>query len=60
MFAYVCAIIGMVGMFYPWRIRQALAWCASSGARVKAFGGILLSIGGACLILFIVGLFTKK
>ncbi len=44
-FAYVCAIIGMFGMFYPWRIRQALAWCASSGARVKAFGGILLSIG---------------
>ena len=24
---------------------QALAWCASSGARVKVFGGILLAIG---------------
>ena len=25
-FAYVLAIIGMYGMFYPWRIERALKW----------------------------------
>lgn len=55
-FAYVCAITGMFGMFYPWRIRQALAWCASSDARVKAFGGALL---GAGALFCAIGLFVK-
>ena len=28
-FAYVLAIIGMYGMFYPWRIETALKWIRS-------------------------------
>jgi len=29
-FAYVLAIIGMYGMFYPWRIEAALVWVRKS------------------------------
>ena len=28
-FAYLCAIGGMFGMFYPWRFRQLLTWLAA-------------------------------
>ena len=44
-FAYVCAIIGMFGMFYPWRIRQALAWLAEKPVRVAALGVLALATG---------------
>ena len=43
--AYICAIAGMFGMFYPWRIRQALAWLASSTPRVRLFGAACLAYG---------------
>ena len=49
-FAYVCAIIGMIGMFYPWRIRQALAWRAEKPIRVRAVGGVFTALG----VLFVV------
>jgi hypothetical protein len=44
-FAYLCAVTGMFGMFYPWRIRQALAWIASSPVRVAASGALVLATG---------------
>jgi len=44
-FAYVCAITGMFGMFYPWRIRQALAWRAAKPVRVRAVGAALAAAG---------------
>lgn len=44
-FAYACAITGMFAMFYPWRIRQALAWLASSRVRVAATGALSLAAG---------------
>ena len=44
-FAYVCAMVGMFGMFYPWRIRQALAWLAASQAKVSATGWASLATG---------------
>ncbi len=44
-FAYICAISGMFGMFYPWRIRQALTWRASSLTRVKLVGVVFLIVG---------------
>ena len=50
-FAYLCAFLGMVGMFYPWRIRQALAWLAASSGRVAATGGLALAAGGLFLAL---------
>ena len=50
-FAYACIIVGMFGMFYPWRIRQALAWMAAAPARVRAAGIVLAAIGGMFLVL---------
>ena len=50
-FAYVCAFTGMVGMFYPWRIRQALAWIASSSAMVLATGAAGLATGALFIAL---------
>ena len=54
-FAYICAITGMFGMFYPWRIRQMLAWIAADRMRVAATGvaaaatGILFLVSG-CIV----------
>lgn len=50
-FAYICAITGMVGMFYPWRIRQALAWRAEKPIRVRAVGGVLTAVGALFVVL---------
>ena len=44
-FAYLCAGTGMFGMFYPWRIRQVLAWIASAPGRVAAMGALALATG---------------
>ena len=53
-FAYLCAITGMFGMFYPWRIRQALAWVAAARLRVVASGTLVLTTGALFLVLGIV------
>ena len=50
-FAYLCAVTGMFGMFYPWRIRQALAWIASSSARVAVTGMASHATGAFFLVL---------
>ena len=50
-FAYACAIAGMFGMFYPWRIRQLLAWIAASPRRVRATAAAPLAIGALYLAL---------
>ena len=50
-FAYVCALAGMFGMFYPWRIRQLLAWIAASPRRVRATAAAPLAIGALYLAL---------
>ncbi len=50
-FAYACAVAGMFGMFYPWRIRQLLAWVAASEARVRAAAAAALSVGALYLAL---------
>jgi len=53
-FAYAVCILGMWGMFYPWRIRQWMAKLSSQERRVRGFGAVMLSIGalfaalGAC------------
>ena len=49
--AYICAIIGMFGMFYPWRIRQVLAWLAAVPGRVAASGVVCLAVGALLLAL---------
>ena len=50
-FAYACIIVGMYGMFYPWRIRQALAWLAATPVRVRAAGIALAATGGMFIVL---------
>ena len=50
-FAYVCAVIGMVGMFYPWHLRRLLTWRAAKPTRVIAFGATYLAIGALFLVL---------
>ncbi len=50
-FAYACAITGMFGMFYPWRIRQALAWLAGVPSRVAATGVASLGVGALFVLL---------
>ena len=49
--AYVSIIIGMFGMFYPWRIRQFSAWLSEKACRTCAFGSVLLAVGLMCLML---------
>ena len=50
-FAYVCAVVGMFGMFYPWHLRRALDWRVAKPARVTAFGAVYLAIGALFLML---------
>lgn len=50
-FAYVCAVIGMIGMFYPWHLRRLISWRAAKPSRVIAFGAAYLAIGALFLIL---------
>ena len=50
-FAYVCAAIGMFGMFYPWHLRRALTWRVAKPTRVLGFGAAYLAIGALYLLL---------
>jgi len=46
---YVGAVIGMYGMFYPWRLEKALAWFQKSPARLRALGALLAACGVALI-----------
>lgn len=48
--AYIGAVIGMYGMFYPWRLEKGMAWFQKPAIRLKALGAILL-LWGAVLVL---------
>ena len=50
-FAYICAVTGMIGMFYPWHLRRLLTWRAEKPSRVLAFGATYLAIGALFLVL---------
>lgn len=50
-FAYLCAIAGMYGMFYPWRIRQLLAWQSERPSRVRLPGLLWTVWGATCVVL---------
>lgn len=50
-FAYLCAIAGMFGMFYPWRVRQALAWISTRRAVLLAYGAVHAAAGALFLVL---------
>jgi hypothetical protein len=44
-FMYILAVIGMYGMFYPWKIRQGLAWLAERPKPLRVLGGALTGLG---------------
>ena len=50
-FAYVCAVTGMIGMFYPWHLRRAITWRVAKQSRVTGFGIAYLGIGALFLLL---------
>jgi len=50
-FAYVCAVTGMIGMFYPWHLRRAITWRVAKQSRVTGFGAAYLAIGALFLAL---------
>ena len=50
-FVYVCAVAGMIGMFYPWHLRRAITWRVAKPARVMGFGAAYLAIGALFLVL---------
>ena len=50
-FAYACAVTGMIGMFYPWHLRRAITWRVAKLSRVTGFGAAYLGIGALFLLL---------
>lgn len=49
-FAYVCAVIGMYGMFYPWRLEKGLSIVLGAPVWARVFGGALVLTGLALAI----------
>jgi hypothetical protein len=47
---YIGAIIGMYGMFYPWRLETAVAWIKRSSARFAVLGGVCCLWGLALVV----------
>ena len=47
---YVLAVIGMYGMFYPWRIERALDRILSNAKAARAFGAALAAFGAAAIV----------
>ena len=47
---YVLAVIGMYGMFYPWRIESALDRILSNAKAARAFGAALAAFGAAAIV----------
>ena len=49
--AYVGAVVGMYGMFYPWRLERGLDILIRSDARARTFGGILSALGVSVILI---------
>jgi hypothetical protein len=47
--AYIGAVIGMYGMFYPWRLEKGMAWFQSNALRFRLLGFVCLVWGAALL-----------
>lgn len=47
---YVGAVIGMYGMFYPWRLEKAMGWIFAAKGRAAVLG-VVSAVWGAALIL---------
>ena len=51
-FAYICAVIGMYGMFYPWRLEKGMALTIRRDNIARIFGGAIAFLG---TLLFVCG-----
>lgn len=49
-FAYICAVIGMYGMFYPWRLEKGVDVVLSGPLYATRLFGVSLAVIGAGLI----------
>jgi len=45
--AYVGAIVGMYGMFYPWRLEKGMLWFQKCGVRFRILGAVCVAWGAA-------------
>ena len=50
-FAYAVCIVGMWGMFYPWRLRQGMTWLSAAVPRVRAAGAVMGAVGALFAVL---------
>ena len=50
-FAYLCAVTGMIGMFYPWHLRRLIDWLTAEVRRTAVAGMAALATGAAFLVL---------
>jgi len=48
--AYIGAIIGMYGMFYPWRLEKGMLWFQTSPLRFRLLGALCIVWGLAIVI----------
>ena len=46
--AYIGAMLGMYGMFYPWRLEKGMLWVRSGRLRFMAFSAVC-AVWGLCL-----------
>ena len=49
--AYVGAIVGMYGMFYPWRLERGVSLAIRSDAGARAFGALCAALGLSLVII---------
>ena len=47
--AYAAIVVGMYGMFYPWRLEKGFDLAVKTDVRARAFGVVLAFIGAAVL-----------
>ena len=55
---YVIAVIGMYGMFYPWRLEKGMLWFQRGAVRMRALGAAC-ALWGAALVVVGISLAVK-
>ncbi len=48
--AYIGAVVGMYGMFYPWRLEKGMRWFQDSPIRFKVLGALCVAWGAALVV----------
>lgn len=56
--AYLGAIVGMYGMFYPWRLEKGMLWFQRGAVRMRALGAAC-ALWGAALVVVGISLAVK-